>query len=71
MFVVCRNKKDNTLFITTRMAREVMLRAYKMIGEKPLSNVLKSCETYADADHFKKEQERIDKELDNLLNKQP
>jgi len=53
------------------MAREVMLRAYKMIGEKPLSNVLKSCETYAEADHFKKEQERVDKELNNLLNKKP
>lgn len=71
MFVVCRNKNDNTLFRTTRMAREAMLRTFSLLGERPDSNVLKDCKTYEDANHFKIEQERVDKELDNLLNKQP
>jgi hypothetical protein len=67
MFVVCRNKTDNTLFITTRMARETMINVLHSIGEIPDSNVLKECKTYDEADHFKKEQERIDKELNNIL----
>lgn len=71
MFVVCRNKTTNQLFITTRMAREMMLRTFKLLGERPDSNVLKDCFTYEEADYFKKEQERVDKELNNLLNKKP
>lgn len=68
MYVVCRNKNDNSLFITTRMARETMINVMNSIGEVPDSNVLKSCTTYDEANRFKQEQERIDKDLDNLLN---
>lgn len=67
MFVVCRNKKDNSLFITTRGAREVMLKGCSMVGDIPDSNVIKTCNTYQEADHFKQEQQRINKELNNLL----
>jgi hypothetical protein len=69
MFVVCRNKNDNSLFITTRMARETMLRTFSLLGERPDSNVIKDCKTYDEANKFKNEQERVDKELNNLLNK--
>lgn len=50
------------------MARETMLNVLHSIGEIPDSNVLKECPTYEEANTYKKEQERITKDLDNLLN---
>lgn len=67
MFVVCRNKDDNTLFITTRASRESMLSVYRSFGELPESNVLKQFKTYNDALKYKQEQERVNKDLNNLL----
>lgn len=67
MFLVCRNKDDGMLFITTRAARETMLSVIQDLGQIPDSNVLKECMTFADADKFKTEQERIDKDLNNIL----
>lgn len=69
MYVVCRNKTDNSLFITTRAAREAMLKTFSLLNEPPASNVLKQCNTYEEANSYKKEQERVDKELNNFLNK--
>lgn len=51
------------------MARETMLRTFSLLGERPDSNVIKDCKTYDEANKFKNEQERVDKELNNLLNK--
>jgi hypothetical protein len=67
MYVVCRNRNDNSLFITTRMARETMISVLNGIGEVPDSNVLKECPTYEEADKFKRDQELTDKQLDNIL----
>lgn len=71
MFVVCRNKTTNELFITTRMAREAMLRTFGLLNERPDSNVLKQCNTYEEANLYKAEQERVDRELNNIFNKKP
>ena len=67
MYVVCRNKDDNSLFITTRNARENMISVLQDLGQEIDSNVLKECDTYSEADSYKKEQERINKDLNNLL----
>jgi len=71
MFVVCRNKDDNSLFITTRKARETMVNVLLDLGQIPESMVIKQCDTHAEADIFLREQERVDKELNNLLNQKP
>jgi hypothetical protein len=67
MFVVCRNKNDNTLFITTRMARETMINVLNSIGETPDSNVLKECRTYEEADKYKRDIEDADKTINKLF----
>jgi len=66
-YCVCRNKDDGSLFITTRGARETMLNVLYDLRQIPDSNVLKECSTYAEADTFKKEQEMVDRDLDNIL----
>lgn len=71
MFLVCRNKDDNSLFITTRASRESMLSVYRSLGEIPESNVLKQFKTYDDALKYKQEQERINKDLNNILKNKP
>jgi hypothetical protein len=67
MYLVCKNKDDSSLFITTRAARETMISVLNGIGEVPDSKVLKECTTYEEADKFKKDQELTDKQLDNIL----
>lgn len=67
MWVVCRHKDDNTLFITTRAARETMLNVILDLGQPVDSMVLRQFATYIEADNYKKEMERIDKDINKLL----
>ena len=57
MYVVCRNKDDGKLFITTRGARERMVSVLIDLGQQVDSLVEKEFKTYADADAYKKKLE--------------
>ncbi len=70
-WVVCRNKDDNSLFITTRTARETLLNVLMDLGQEIPSNVLRQFENYDDALEYKNNQEREDKIIANTLNKKP
>lgn len=66
-FLVCRNKDDGSLFITTRIARETMLSVIQDLGQTPDSNVLKSFPTYEAADKFKKDIEDADRMINGFI----
>jgi hypothetical protein len=63
---VCRNKDDESLFITTRASREAMVSAFKLVGQVVDSNVLKSFPTYAEAMKYKVNIEDVNKKIDKL-----
>lgn len=65
-FLVCRNKDDGSLFITTRIARETMLNVIQDLGQQPDSNVLKVCNSYEEADKYIKDQNDADKTINKL-----
>jgi len=65
-YLVCKNKDDGTLFITTRSSRETMLSVLQDLGQPIDSIVLKSFTNNTLAINYKKEMEQIDKTLDNL-----
>ncbi len=68
-WIVCRNKDDNSLFITTRSARESLLNIFMDLGQEIPSNVLRQFDKYDDALEYKNKQEREDKIITNTLNK--
>lgn len=57
------------MFITTRASRETMLSVLQGLGQEIESVVLKSFNNYHDANEYKKEMERVDKNLNDLLTK--
>lgn len=68
-FLVCRNKDDNSLFITTRSARETMIGAMQQIKQEIPSVVLKAFDTHKEAREYQKQQDAADKVITNTLNK--
>lgn len=66
-YLVCQFKEDGMLFITTRKSRETMLSVLLDMGQEIESVVLKSFTNYTLAETYKKEMERIDKDLNGLL----
>lgn len=69
MWVVCKYKDNSGYYISRRSVRETMLSVLLDLGQQPDSFVLKEFEKYSDADKYKKEMERIDKDIDNLNSK--
>lgn len=67
IWCVCCDKKTRKLFLMTRRTREVMLRWWLLISQMPPSYVVKTFDNYDDAENYIDEQERVDKELDNLF----
>jgi len=66
-YLVCQFKDESQmLFITTRKSRETMVNVLLDLGEEIESVVLKSFESYALADNYKKEMEAVNKTIDNL-----
>lgn len=68
MWVVCRHKDDNSLFITTRKARETMINVLLDLGQIADSIVLKQCDTYGEAEKFISDQKQSDKDIGGALN---
>ena len=66
MYVVCRFKDDNSLFITTRKSRDSMVKVLHDLGQPIESNVVKVCETYDEAMKYIKEMKDVDKKIDEL-----
>lgn len=63
MYLVCRNKDDNSLFITTRKSRETMLSVLLDLKQEIESTVVKSFTNYTQADQYKKGIEQINKTI--------
>lgn len=68
-YLVCRDKESNELFITTRASREAILKVLFNAGQQPLSNVLRSFDTYSDAQKYFDEQLKADKIINTTLKK--
>lgn len=68
MWVVCQNKDDGKLFISSRKARETMLSVLIDLGQEIPSKVLKDCNSYGEAEKYKKEYEQSDNDINNILN---
>lgn len=65
-YVVCKYKKENgELFITTRQAREFMIRTITKMRQTVDSIVLKETDTYEQALKYKQDYESSD----DLINK--
>ena len=67
VWLVCKNKDDASLFVTTRSARETMLSVIHDLGQQPDSIVLKSFATFEDADKYKKEIEDADRKINKAI----
>lgn len=68
MWVVCQNKDDGKLFISSRKARETMLSVLIDLGQEIPSKVLKDCNSYGEAEKYKKEFEQSDDDINKILN---
>lgn len=68
MWVVCQNKDDGKLFISSRKARETMLSVLIDLGQEIPSKVLKDCNSYGEAEKYKKEFEQSDNDINKILN---
>ena len=68
MWVVCQNKDDGKLFISSRKARETMLSVLIDLGQEIPSKVLKDCNSYGEAEKYKKEYEQSDNDINKILN---
>lgn len=67
-YLVCKHKDDGTLFITTRKSRETMLSVLIDLGQEIPSKVLKDCNSYGEAEKYKKEFEQSDDDINKILN---
>jgi hypothetical protein len=67
-YLVCKHKDDGTLFITTRKSRETMLSVLIDLGQEIPSKVLKDCNSYGEAEKYKKEYEQSDGDINKILN---
>lgn len=67
-YLVCKHKDDGTLFITTRKSRETMLSVLIDLGQEIPSKVLKDCNSYGEAEKYKKEFEQSDNDINKILN---
>ena len=67
-YLVCKHKDDGTLFITTRKSRETMLSVLIDLGQEIPSKVLKYCNSYGEAEKYKKEFEQSDDDINKILN---
>ena len=65
-YLVCKNKDDGKLFITTRSSREAMLSVLQGLGQPIDSIVLKSFPNNTLAILYKKDMEDIDKRLNTI-----
>ena len=67
-YLVCKHKDDGTLFITTRKSRETMISVLLDLGQVIPSKVLKDCNSYGEAEKYKKEFEQSDNDINKILN---
>ncbi len=68
MWVVCQNKDDGKLFISSRKARETMISVLLDLGQVIPSNVLTRFGSYSEAEKYKKEFEDSNKIITKTLN---
>jgi len=66
MWVVCRFKDDNSLFVTSRVSRDSMLKALIKLRQPIESMVEKEFDTYGEAIKYKTEIELVDKKIKEL-----
>jgi len=66
-WVVCRFKDDNSLFVNSRKAREVMINVLQDLGQEIESIVLKEFDSFEKAMKYKKEMEEVDNKLNDIL----
>ena len=69
MWVVCQNKDDGKLFISSRRTREIMLSVLIDLGQEIPTRVLKEFIVFGDAEKYKKEFEITEKQINKTLTK--
>ncbi len=68
MWVVCQNKDDGKLFISSRKVRETMLSVLIDLGQEIPSKVLKEFNFYDDAKNYEIEFNRTNNDINKILN---
>lgn len=66
MWVVCRFKDDNRLFITSRKSRNIMVNTLIKLRQPIESRVEKEFDTYGEAIKYKTEIELVDNKIKEL-----